>query len=357
MGTTNRNLYADALRNDSISQIVNDMDFQEHNTNLDPYAVIVAGGHVGFSKCRPILSVVYAKNKKQAAYMASFMPRAKGDQKYSVLACEQLCKNGDPVGKLQVWLIDAINDYDPYMFSNNNGYDSEHKNLTTNLSLENAVRRFYKHNGSKKYEEELDNVRTILDFEDDDVIQRHCAPKIEHGVPVPTKRVNMHVLLHEFFTAKVKKIAMRPLKHNQEVRAILQISEDLRTSKQKKYVNNLAREKYRRANMLMIYYKLFGKNNPLNIKMTPEYIEEANGKIKKVFNISYPGEGDFDISFVAPERLVEVIGIEQETEPIFAEKSALVDDAPRTEEERRASGKRQIEKFYAKYGGPTERGE
>ena len=339
-----------ALKDDKLYGI-HEENFDDKDKSKDPYVTFRFCGHSGDGKGTIVCEVVYAHNSKQAAYLARELSRTKGDQELVILACERLCKNGDPIGMMQVWMINSINDHNPFMYSTHNGYNGERKSMQTNLVLKKSLNDYYKHNKSPKYKERLEAMKTADKIHPDDVIEMFCAPDIVNGVPVMKKRIPVHTVLEEWFTASVKKYAMRPFKNQEQYEAAKKIPESERTQEQKWAISNREQDKYVRANMLMMYYKMFGKDNRLGITATEiEIFDERTNQSKRAIQIAYPSEEGYMIKFVAPDNLARNLHYYEKTEPIFGDKRQLVDDTPRTPEEVAQSKMDRIAKFYAKYG-------
>ena len=350
MGRMHGNRLEAALKDNRLYGIQEE-NFDDKDKSKDPYVTFRWCGHTGEGKGRIVIEVVYAHNTKQAAYLAGELARTKGDQELAIIACEKLCKNGDPIGTMQVWMINAINDRDPYMYSTHNGYHGERKSMQTNLVLKKSLNDYYKHNKSPKYKERLESMKTADNIHPDDVIEMFCAPDIVNGVPVMKKRIPVHTVLDEWFTASVKKYAMRKFRNKEQYEAAKNTRESERTQEQKWAIDNYEHEKYARANMLMMYYKLFGKNNRLDITATQiETFDERTNQSKMAIQIAYPSEEGFMIKFVAPDNLAHNLHYYEKTEPIFGDKRPVLDDTPRTPEEVAESGKNTVAKFYAKYG-------
>lgn len=339
-----RNRRVDELRDDRLMGISASKEELKNDDSLDPYVVFVAGAHVGFDKCRVIATVVYAKNKKQAAYFAGDLPRAKGDQKYSIIACEKLCDRNDKIGIMQVYLINELNDFNPYMYSTRNGFDSKRKNMFTNLETHRRVDDYYRHGKSAKHREELEEIKTADSFDEEDVLPRHCAPRLVNGIPVATKRVNVAAALMEWFTVEVKKYAMRPLRLKNEAKKIMNKEQSLWSDKEKQTMRFFEQNKYEAANLVMLYYKLFGKDNPLGIRYYKKTIKNENGEKAEIDVISYLNDEGKLIAYRPPEKLAKSLYYDEETEPFF-KMNRQEEYVARTEEEVKASGKSRIEKF------------
>jgi len=225
--------------------------------NIKSYLVIAQGGHCGDGYFIPMLSWLAGRNKKEAIEQINTRARVKKGKKFAILYVNRILLD-------EGILVEMINNYDQYLTSSNI-YNEE---KTRRLNIPTMVERYNSSqftNKRIKYDnvDSVNYIKTAESFSEDYPIQRHIAPYYDGSKYVYKKEIDVHEMLREYFTVSVKNIAMKGLAElsDLERKVINKPSEESK----KKYEYKKREYEVHMQEMMLLYYKLFRKDNPLGI--------------------------------------------------------------------------------------------
>ena len=302
----------------------------------DEYIVLVAAGHCGDGKLRPIFqwpskhielgsrknpntffdSYVLAKGTedsgaKRANRIAKNFPRVKHDKKGAVISTTK-CTYAE------AFLIKLINDCDSFLSNNDN---SENDRMAVDdpvYVFEHVMEKYW----NSKDQTVLDKIKSKEDFKDEDqVLQRFIAPRREKNHFVYDNHYDLRSVLGEYFTVFVKKYALQTLTLDDDIIYALNhnlVFSDDQAKKFEKFMQN----KLRKVRMLILYSKLFGENNPLGIKFDGKTLEFVNTDSNKE-QINVPiGKTQINDSHYE-KKVKELVAKLKNLEPIYAKNQRL----------------------------------
>lgn len=265
------------------------------------FIVLVLGGHAGDGYSVPFLYWLKLQNPyklkgkeltEEIRKSALNIPRVKHDQDNIVLGYI-------PCTSFEGMLVELINNFDPYLTTTiPSGRDLHGRRIRTLNSIKIHQKNFEK-SGKEEDWEKLQRIKHSIIFDDDHPIQQACSPILQNGKYIHQK-VDMKSLLSKFFTQNVRKYAMVEVVEPQSIKETREGIERLDPNilKDTERLFQFRRFEYEtinRAQMLMIYYRLFGEKNPLGIKynkdkhvMTYPHPDVAGTKvIVPIPNVSY----------------------------------------------------------------------
>ena len=182
------------------------------NENDKYYATVLKCGH-----CHsplyflPIIFVIVAKDAKSAVYIAKKMPRVKRDHKdFIVDVCE--------ISKQEAVLIKLCNENDPFIKTESKKTDNIENTLKRRIIEPNSI-------------QQVDKVKTADEYDQEDIVERYCAPVLIGDSLKYPRKLNMNQLIQEFLTNRVQKYGC-----------------------DKHFIS-----------MVALYYQIYGKDNALNI--------------------------------------------------------------------------------------------
>ena len=263
------------------------------------YIVLVMGGHAGRGYGVPFLHFVtvdFEDNlskkliEERVINAALNIPRVKHDQDASVIGFVECTR-------FEGALVQFINDYNPYLTSSKiSAKDCKELKIKTAYATTIMMDAFRGRGRSMpEIFKNLMKIRVASDFSDDYPIQQSCAPSWVFSKTLPKDvdeknlsdqeimdyyqkfgrldypKVDMRKLLKKVFTQSVKKYAMVEIEEPQsvkEIRRAIEVGdpEVLCDNKKIKELKEFEYDILRRTQMLMLYCRLFGKDNPLSIR-------------------------------------------------------------------------------------------
>ena len=167
-------------------------------------------------------------------------------------------------------LVKLINDFDEYLTSSTlNGTDSQmqERRMVSRRYVE-ALQEEYEKTGKEFYLEKMHLIKTADKFGDEFPLQQHFAP-IWVGGRLVYQKNNFKETLAKYFTLMTQKVAMTKIENFDHFRALRKKLGGVDASLTLSEVEELSVFEHMiatKAVILMIYYKLFGKNNPLGLK-------------------------------------------------------------------------------------------
>ena len=278
------------------------------DTNTKPkkhtryFIVLVLGGHAGDGYGVPFLHPVQVfceddLNEKLVAQMvqeaAANIPRVKHDQDNAVIAFYE-CKPPENM------LMKFINDYDPYLADPTFlPRDCDDIKIRTMTSV-NILQKRFKASGSEEDFKNLIRIKVSSDFSDEYPIQQACAARWLFEKTLPQKadsrgktiedlndqefldyyrkfarldfpKVDIVSLAKKVFTQAVKKFALTEVEEPESIKEIrrgIEVRDPQILADDDKLMayRDFSLDYFRRLQMMMLYYRVFGKNNPLSIR-------------------------------------------------------------------------------------------
>ncbi len=318
------------------------------------YVIIAQGGHCGNGYFIPMISWCRAQSPKEASEKIIDLARVKKDKKHAIMYVDQITT-------MEGLLIEFINNYDTYLTASNidNELDSRRLNIPYMVEIYNNIQNGHQKNQSRY--SNIDHIITRNSFSEDYPIQRHIAPYYDGNKYVYDKTIDMHELLRDFFTVSVKNIAMKKLAYISELKE--KYDKKLADKSEIMEYSIMKREfEVHLLQFLMVYYKLFGKNNPLGIthdRSTHSMHFSIDGKPVSIEIPQFPFHGRSSLNCQAHENFsyyknksgenknLEELIIDANVQPIYAETTQTSDD--NTVEETSYPRPSQTEKFYNKF--------
>ena len=251
-----------------------------NNKKKKTYAVIIQGGHCGNGYFIPILTWRKGTDEKEVnEQLSDFSRLKKGSSRHNMYMTEITLMEG--------LLIEFINNYDEYLTSSNMDEANDDRRLVIPkmLDIYNNIQGGYQKN-QNRYSDK-NSIKTRDSFSEDYPIQRHIGPHLVDRQYVYDRDIDMHALLKDYFTVSVKNIAMKKLTHQTKLEQMV----NNKTANSKQYIE----WKYSKNELevhllqfLMIYYKLFGENNPLGIKYDKEHHQMVYNQDNTLVQIDIP---------------------------------------------------------------------
>ena len=330
------------------------------------YIVLARGGHCGRGYFVPMVYRAVAYNKKEAISKARDIPRVKHDQQGGVILAEE-------TNFLEFMFVSILNDHDPYLITNDSYSENlKERRVRSPLFIDGRINSAIIEGKdiNKQYCCDINNIKTAEEYADDYPLQQALAPRLENGVYVFPKNIDFHNALKKYYTATIKNLFIPKILENEaivkEVERAKILGEEI--SQEKLYAYGKYKSGYdiHMLQGILIYYKLYGKNNPLGIVydkykhqvliMDPQNYDWIALNIPQGPFAGRPiNIGNPKLTFFNEDDFYSLEGMIFST--VYTEvygKDEVVndttdDDCIRSEAEVKASGQRQIEKFNARF--------
>ena len=229
------------------------------------YIVLARGGHCGRGYFIPIIFRTVAYNAKEAVEKSKIIPRVKHDQSGGIITVQE-------TNFLEFMLIGIINDWDPYLLTSDSYTQNikDSRRVRSPLYIEKVNKAILNSEHSRSYLSENDYIKVSSDYSEDYPLQRATAPFIDNkGLYIFPKRIDLHSVLKEYYNVCIKNVIVpkilegeRLIKEADQARLNGQEISEEKLYNLKKYTSGY---NIHLLQAVLIYYKLYGKNNPLGI--------------------------------------------------------------------------------------------
>ena len=338
---------------------------EEKPNKIKQFIVVARGGHCGDGYFVPVVLPIWGKNLEHAEEMALEIPRIKHDQKGAIICAEE--RTG-----LETYLAKFIMDRDPYFTSKDVGPSKlDDIKVVSPLRVDAMYKELYDGRIPRIVRENKNfYVKTADQFEKRYVLQRHTAPKLIDGKLVFPKRINMDKLLVEYFTQKVKELVVDTFDASKFGDNVVVAHGDIPVSENvyKKFdmgdgcapCSNFD-EYFSMNQILLIYFRLFGRNNPLGIRyyneghklsfMTKEgdvaYVKIPQMSVEE-FNYAYPNS-DYNVFTMSTRKNLEHIVFDSRNVPVFKIPFVSEDTQEFSDDVVVRNGRQRFEERYGKH--------
>lgn len=232
------------------------------------YIGLLQKKHCGQGYFIPSLDWVVAHSKEEADDLLRDIPRVAHDRDHAVMFCKKR-------SLLECWFVSLINQFDKYLTSNSNNsrdLDVRERRVISPLHLATLEKRAFEDHDQTALEE-YNHIKTADQYDRTQVLQRYCAP-IWSKKRLIFPYIDVEKMLGEYFEIMTEQIMKQtiemPVRENFN-------SEDAFSLAQQ----NFTTLTISRVTIMMLYYKLFGRHNPLMIRYNEAQHEMTYVKNKR----------------------------------------------------------------------------
>ncbi len=254
------------------------------------YIVFVLGGHAGHGYGIPFLHWIRASSEEDAIKLAVELPHVKHHKRDAVLLCLQRSRK-------EGLFIKLINDMDTYLTESTlSGNKLSDRRIRTAGYIAGLCAEFKK-TGAEKLFADILAIKRGCDFDDEHPLQQLCGPVLTFSKTLSTEKLknltddefldffrkyaklespritpeDAEKALLAYYTIMTKKIAMAEVEEPERIKETRKgietldkriLADDKRLMEFRDFEFN----SLRRVQMLMIYNKVMGGNNPLGIR-------------------------------------------------------------------------------------------